>query len=152
MLEVQFPAETVSRLEWIVCSVDGRSQRERRESLLLPKRRERRLVAHSEIDAEVHVSGVEPCELERVVRTGRCPVSDKPRKRRARAVSPVNIDTGCSPPVAEESERELVGVRDEPRLPEVGAQVVRGREVPPPLAANVVGEIAENEFSIQRAR
>src|SRR5215211_2947514 len=151
MLEVHFPAKTVSRLEWIVGPIKRTSNREWRETLLPAQRGESRLVAHSVIDAEVNIAGVDARELERVVGARGRAVGNESRERPAKTVSAVNVNTGCAAAVRENSKSELVGVREKPRLPEIRAQIVCRREVSRAITADIIGEVTENEFSVQRA-
>ena len=78
----------------IVRAVDRARQRQWRQALAIAKRAKSRLVAHSEVDAEVNVSGFNAVDLEPVVDAGRAPVHDLARERRARSVSLVDVDAG----------------------------------------------------------
>src|SRR6266550_4962878 len=67
VLETRIRAEPSVRREGIVGTIDRGCETERRELLVAAQRFQRRLIAHAEIDAEVHVARIDLADLEPVV-------------------------------------------------------------------------------------
>src|SRR6266566_858657 len=123
VLDVRIEAEPSVGRERIVRAVDRRRECKWRQSLISPERFEGREVAHSVVDAEIHIARVDLADLEAVVRTRGSPLHQLASEGNARAVATIDVDAGCTATVREQSERKLVVRRAEPRLPQVDARV-----------------------------
>src|SRR6476619_2667361 len=107
MLGLRLRPQSMTRLEWIVRTIDVLRERERRQSLLFVQSGQSRLIANAVVDAEIHIAGVDAGQLIGVIRAGRRPVRDRSRKRESRAESTIDVDAGRASLVTECAERKL---------------------------------------------
>ena len=152
VLEVGGRAISLRRRERIIRAIDRSRQRQWRKTVAVPQCRESRLIADTEVDAEVHVTCIYAVQLEAVVQAHRRALEQLPGERRARSETVVDVDARRTSAVREQAERELVLRRTEPRLSKIEARTVRRREVTRALIDDSAEDVAKDEPAVEAAR
>src|SRR5215208_1116422 len=104
MLESSRAAVTSRRREWIIGAVHRSGECEWRETIASAKRRERRLITHAVVDAEVDVTSIDSIDLEAIVETDRSALAHLARERKTRAEPLVDVNAGRTAAMSEHAE------------------------------------------------
>src|SRR6185437_5863401 len=129
MLQIELRPVSASRLERVVCLVEREGQCKWGEALPPFQRDERGGITDAVVDAEIHVARLYRRLLESVIEAERPARRERARERRTQAITLVDVYAGRAPAVCEYAECSLVVRRAEPRISDVGAGGVRGREI-----------------------